>query len=723
MALYATNRFPGDGSTTSYEFNFVGKYIARSHVKVYQEDNATKVRTYVPITDSNFLNDTTLRSLPVTPVGSTLVIYRDTPKPPLVDFVNGSRFTEYNMDLVARQGLFVAMEALDAGDADAREQLLAAIAVVTGLVEDATAAVSDATAAALAAATSAASAAASLAELKQQAPLVAFIGDSMAAQQPLLGDSWPALWAERMSAAGAPVTLRNYSISGHSFYRANTQADFGTKTMLQQVIDAAPDVVFVGLGANDALLKVDGRTNAQIQADAVALLVALRAALPSAVIVYVSELLYDSSSFTPSTLKNKGVIPNKMTRASTGILAGLASPEILDDACSTTTRTDYADWVALDTVIKARPEINGWFTADAWKVIRLGAVGLDGVHMSHAGAAFLAGYALMYARTNAALKAKWPWITENSYSLWTDPDLVFSGLLTRSGDGWTYTSGDPIAQDFIATFWKDGRAFDPVNWWCPSGARVITTARTYSYDADVVGSWAIVGARPFVPTYVSINGSDWQSTGRSTDSKGYITEASNGLALPVGTSVVRYRAGSESYDPVTFTVTAASAQKLRPDIDQLPVAASLDDSTVLPTKQGTTARKFTLAALRSWLASRAWTWGGEHTFSSAAATVLAGAQIGTSGPNIRTLQVNATLPAAGGVVQVASGVPVQANVISLTGVAEIGIDVHVASGYSDLGGDYLFGLSLLAGNLVLRTGASATSLEGKSVKVFIVYTF
>ena len=108
MALYATNRFAGDGATTSYEFNFVGKYIARTHVKVYQEDNATKVRTYVSINDSNFLNDTTLRSLPVTPVGSTLVIYRDTPKPPLVDFVNGARFTEYNLDLVARHGLFVA---------------------------------------------------------------------------------------------------------------------------------------------------------------------------------------------------------------------------------------------------------------------------------------------------------------------------------------------------------------------------------------------------------------------------------------------------------------------------------------------------------------------------------------------------------------------------------------------------------------------------------------
>lgn len=218
MALYATNRFPGDGSTTSYEFNFVGKYIARTHVKVYQEDNATKVRTYVSINDSNFLNDTTLRSLPVTPVGSTLVIYRDTPKPPLVDFVNGSRFTEYNMDLVARQGLFVAMEALDAGDSEARQQLLDAIAVVVGLVDDATAAVSDATAAALAAATSAANAATS--ESQAQAAKVAAESANMAAQAAKT-DAQASASAAAGSASAASTSASNAAGSAST---ASTQA-------------------------------------------------------------------------------------------------------------------------------------------------------------------------------------------------------------------------------------------------------------------------------------------------------------------------------------------------------------------------------------------------------------------------------------------------------------------------------------------------------------------
>lgn len=158
MALYATNRFPGDGATTSYEVNFVGKYIARSHVKVYQEDNTTKVRTYVAVNDSNFLNDTTLYNLPVTPVGSTLVIYRDTPKAPIVDFVNGARFTEYNLDLVARQGLFVAMEAMDNSDAESRQGLLDAVEAIMALFHDLDVAVTSAQAAAVSATSSAATA-------------------------------------------------------------------------------------------------------------------------------------------------------------------------------------------------------------------------------------------------------------------------------------------------------------------------------------------------------------------------------------------------------------------------------------------------------------------------------------------------------------------------------------------------------------------------------------
>lgn len=242
MALLATNRFAGDGTTTSYEFNFVGKYINRAHVKVYQEDNVTKARTYVSINDSNFLNDTTLRGLPVTPVGSTLVIYRETPKPPLVDFVNGSRFTEYNMDLVARQGLFVAMEAMDAGDIDAREQLLAAIAVVTGLVDDATAA-------ALAAATSASNSAGS-ATLAQDAEVAAEAANSAA--QTARSVAQASATAAADSASNASTSASSASTSASNAAGSASSAASSASTASTQADLAGGYAVSANTQANNA---------------------------------------------------------------------------------------------------------------------------------------------------------------------------------------------------------------------------------------------------------------------------------------------------------------------------------------------------------------------------------------------------------------------------------------------------------------------------------------
>lgn len=111
--LYATNRFPGDGMTTQYEISFVGGYLDRAHVKAYVE-GADLVQTPVTLSPGNFLGQHTIGGLAPVPVGSTIVIYRDTPKAPLVDFVNGSRFTEANLDTATRQGSFIAAEGADA---------------------------------------------------------------------------------------------------------------------------------------------------------------------------------------------------------------------------------------------------------------------------------------------------------------------------------------------------------------------------------------------------------------------------------------------------------------------------------------------------------------------------------------------------------------------------------------------------------------------------------
>lgn len=112
--LFATNRFPGDGTTTQFEISFAGGYMDKSHVKAYIEDVETKVRTEITVTTGMFTGPFTLDLGVFAPVGSNMVLYRDTPKDaPLVDFVNGSRITEANLDKVAQQSVFIGAEIFD----------------------------------------------------------------------------------------------------------------------------------------------------------------------------------------------------------------------------------------------------------------------------------------------------------------------------------------------------------------------------------------------------------------------------------------------------------------------------------------------------------------------------------------------------------------------------------------------------------------------------------
>lgn len=109
------NEFPGDGVTEQWEFNFSGGYISREHVKALVQDEFG-APTDIEITDDMFVTAFTLDLGFAVPAGHTLRIYRDTPREtPLVDFIGGSNLTPANLDLLARQAIFVAAEAFDAG--------------------------------------------------------------------------------------------------------------------------------------------------------------------------------------------------------------------------------------------------------------------------------------------------------------------------------------------------------------------------------------------------------------------------------------------------------------------------------------------------------------------------------------------------------------------------------------------------------------------------------
>lgn len=107
---YSIQSFPGDGSTTSWELQLTGGYIRREHIKAFIV-NAIGAQTPAAIT---FVNDYTISRVPAVPLGSTLWVYRDTPKDaPLVDFTDGSGLDERSLDTLAKQAVFIGAELVD----------------------------------------------------------------------------------------------------------------------------------------------------------------------------------------------------------------------------------------------------------------------------------------------------------------------------------------------------------------------------------------------------------------------------------------------------------------------------------------------------------------------------------------------------------------------------------------------------------------------------------
>lgn len=103
--------FAGDGVRTSFELNFAGGYIDPANVRAYTYVAATGEQTPVTVV---LTGPNTISVVPAVPVGSFLVVYRDTDKSqPLVDFVDGAVISEANLDMVARQAIFATAEMVD----------------------------------------------------------------------------------------------------------------------------------------------------------------------------------------------------------------------------------------------------------------------------------------------------------------------------------------------------------------------------------------------------------------------------------------------------------------------------------------------------------------------------------------------------------------------------------------------------------------------------------
>lgn len=431
-------------------------------------------------------------------------------------------------------------------------------------------------------------------------PKVVVIGDSSAAQHPLHSDCWPEVWATRMRNLGAPINLVNLAVGGWTWNKANTIATFDGKTAVERAIIEAPDVIIIALGANDAVLNVEGRTLAQTQTDASSALNALRSALPAAVICVVSEFLYDNTCFTSpgSLLLNKGTVPYLMQRPASGLLSGAWGTEMLEDSVSATQKANFSNWISLDAHVRSHSAVNGSFPMQLWRAIRLGGASLDGVHVNMMGNQLLAGYALKGARSAAALLAVWPQLNANTLQDWTDPDYVFTSMLTQSGSSWlTKSAAAAWSALLVAKQFGGTPLLRPDTWWAASGGNVMPAE---SAITSVMTSMVASGCAPRSQLQVSVDGGAFSAAGwPMTDARGDALALAKNSAFTPGTRQLRFRVADEVFGPYTVTVVAVADPPPPGGGGQDPYVPPppVDIRAYLQTSQSVTADTWTTVAL------------------------------------------------------------------------------------------------------------------------------
>lgn len=611
MTLHATNRFPGDGVTTQYEFNFTGGYLDRSHVRAAIED-ADGNRTPVTLTAANWLNDYTLKDLPPVPVGSTMVIYRETPAMYMVDYTNGTRITETALDITARQGLFKAVEAEDrAGGGgggggggpvnwDDVQGKPYASSTVPGIIKVG-ANLSIDSQGRLNAAGGGGGVTPhthSLSDLQQsgasfgQVPTwdgtkwvpatpesadcpcedsggpvsnklrIVVLGDSESATQPTLSEAWPTFLQDLLNSAGAEVEVINLAINGYTFYQANTSAAFGSQTMVQKAVSLNPNVVLVALGFNDTVMGVGGRTLAQVQSDASTLFSTLRSSLPSATLCHLAEIAYDDVNYTGSgTLRNKFMLPALWDLATSGILQNAYCVEALENVISSGKQAGINNLRALNTHVAGLSTVSTTATLHLWRAARLGCCGADGLHLTESGHRLLAGSVRSAFSSNPVLAAAIPGLSDQGYAAFRDPFFgtgsVFDLLLASSGTGYVERVPPTNSGQHVLTQYGPWVRF-PVNVWFMPSKGAIKWNRTNLSQTETF-LWSITGGPSLTTVQASINGGAWFNVG-ATDQRGDFADAGPfTTAVAPGSYVYRYRIGNEVYGPITVTLTASGS--------------------------------------------------------------------------------------------------------------------------------------------------------------------
>lgn len=386
---------------------------------------------------------------------------------------------------------------------------------------------------------------------------VGFIGDSLT-QSSVRNGSWADEVCRLMSQlSGVDVVYKNAAIGGSTFSSAlNTkQHDSGTKSQVEEIIDFAPDLVFISLGIND-LVYSDAFTSAQVVTNATTIRNQIKTALPEVKIIYVEELTYDvTNGLSPVSIQNQQTIPFNHTPIT---LKGLSGVRINNSTYNTTpisgaSLTRLQNWASATTTL--RTIFDGHVTVNLWKMSRLGCM-IDTNHVDKVGHIYWAWEVIRYLSTT-------PFVIKG---------VTFTSLQFTGNSSQLFSLDEMYSQALVPTaaaqavmLYHGQNLYERMQGWLHYSPRARMDYGRALKDGKIPETVNIVNVKPNSPVFVAWDTLDFADTGRLSSPQGihlqtFIPIEAFPLNSAAGTHSIWYAVsnGDGTYDAFTGDVVISN---------------------------------------------------------------------------------------------------------------------------------------------------------------------
>ncbi|MCU7935891.1 MAG: SGNH/GDSL hydrolase family protein [Candidatus Thiodiazotropha sp. (ex Dulcina madagascariensis)] len=388
--------------------------------------------------------------------------------------------------------------------------------------------------------------------------------------------SWSSLAQRAFDAEGIDVDIFHTGTGGLTYYRAMNMVDpeIG-QTYVQLTNSLNLDIIIVELGLNDAMQNGDGRTQAQVIADAQAVYAALRAGSPDAVIIYSRLVPYDEDQHgakAVTAIKKKYCVPYMHSTSTMPGESGLYTSEEaeLEKIIDPVMQGRLTDWRVLDATCQGFADVV--VHSNYFKPARLGLVSYDRLHGTSLGYFFILSEMWKAFKTDTALRTQIPELTKIRYlGDFTDLSITWESAVKPDVVGDGYVIDPDWVDGFEYPMWLNVRdhskiASYPEYWSNQQRPSISISDRVVRANGEAFAVM-ITNAWPDQPVSTKIwaVGSAEPSTfavytpAKYTSGTGDLIEAyiPSSADKPSGDYLIKYKIGNDVFGPFPVAISGA----------------------------------------------------------------------------------------------------------------------------------------------------------------------